>query len=328
MSKLAHTAFVTAAALLLPVPPSTAASESGILVEIEAWSSTPQAIDTDYAFIDDSSSLSGGGTVQTLDYGDEVRPRLRAGWRFAGASDPVLGMTVWEHTAQGQAATAELPGQVGPLLASPDFQSGGFGYPNFVDSATANGRLQATVADVDFSWAPVNDGSARVRVGAGVRYFRFERELNVVYRAQSGGEYVELVKAGSESRGVGPRLDVAFGYRFGGRMAFVGGLGAAMVVGEVDGTALDQLFLDDSFLVATSVERAGTSEVFPQLQAQVRLEVDLVGELAASIGYRLEYWDGVATDLRFVDVVGQNAALPVESDVVYEGWTLGLRYEF
>ncbi len=318
---------------LLAVPPvARAADESaagerggGMVVELLGWWATAGSLDTDYAYVDPTGSLSGGGEVQSLSYERKAVARVRAGWRL-GEGGPVVSASFLEHEVVGHAETGLQPGRVGALLASPDFAIG----RSLADSATDDSRARGTQVDVDLAWEAAAGHRARVELAAGLRLFRFERTTTVTYEATdfSGSDLLEIVRTSSDARGIGPKAAATFGYEVTRRVLFSAQLGLALPVGDIEAEGTDSAFVDGSFDRATEVTRRGTRRAFLQLDGDIGVEGGIARGLSASLSYRFSYWSGVAKGQRFVDDVSQNTTLPGEENVSIEGFALGLRYEF
>lgn len=298
--------------------------EGGARVEVAAWWAAAGSLDTDYAFVDPSRSLSGGGEVQSLSYDRRGTVRLRAGWRFAGG--PVVSATLFEHEAAGRAATGMRPGQVGALLASPDFAIG----RSLVDSASSESRVRATEIGVDLAWEVAAGRQGKLEVAAGIAVFRFERATAVTYEAAdfSGQDLLEIVNVSTDARGIGPRVAAAFAYPASGRAGFFASAGLGLFVGDLEATATDSAFVDGAFDRATVVSRPGTRRTFPAFDGAVGVRGRVAGALSAFLEYRLSYRSHVARGQRFVDDVSQNTTLAAEESLSLEGLALGLAYEF
>lgn len=298
--------------------------EGGALLEIAAWWAAAGSLDTDYAFVDPSRSLSGGGEVQSLSYDRRATARLRAGWRFGGG--PALFATLFEHEAAGGAATGRRPGEVGALLASPDFAIG----RSLVDSASSESCVRATEIAVGFAWEVAEGSRGKLEVAAGLALFRLERTAVVTYEATdfSGRDLLEVVNVSTDARGMGPRAAVAFAYPASGRAGFFASAGLALLVGDLEARATDSAFVDGAFDRATAVSRPGSRRAFPALEAAVGVRGRIAGALSGFLEYRLSYWARVVRDQRFVDDVSQNTTLPGEQSLSLEGLALGFAYDF
>ena len=298
-----------------------------LVVQLEGWSASPRNVEVDYAYIDPSRSLSGGGSLMTVTHGRDGLPKFSVGYRLPGRDAPLLAVHAWRQEKTGFSETGTQPGSIGALLASPDFAIG----RSFVDAATAKSRVGGTLVDLDVSWGHAAASRAQLVLSTGVRLFRFEQDTTVGYAAAdppSGDALEEFVDSDVDARGFGPKASATFSRPIAPRTSIEGSIGVAVPVGTIRATATDTALRNGSFVLAAVVDRPGTRRAFLQLDGEVRVRVELVRGLSATAAYSFSYWSGVALEQRFVDVVSQNTTLRGERSVVYEGLSLGLRYEF
>jgi hypothetical protein len=301
------------------------AESAGPVVEVDGWWAAPRNLDVDYAFVDTSGSLSGGGRVQTLGHGREPVTRLFVGWKLATPGEPVWGARLWELDAATTSSTGAFPQQVGALLASPDFAIG----RSLVDEAAAESRLRTTVVDGGVRWHGGGGERAWLGYELGLRVFRFEENVVVTYRATSTGPVLEqFVTRSSEARGIGPRGAVSFGYRLGRRTTLGAGLGLAAPIGDLESLTTDTALIDGAFDRATVVERPEQRLAFVQLELSLQLEVRLGAGWLLLAAYDFQTWSDVRSQLRFIDDVSQNTAIFGQADAAFEGARLGARYSF
>ena len=304
-----------------PKPPAA----SRILVQVEQWWASPRNLDLDYAFVNRTGTLSGGGEIFTLSEGPRAEPRFRLAWRASDDARTTAGATLWEFDGSASSSTGRHPSMVGALLASPDFAIG----RSLVDFARARWRVRGTLVDADLSWTHDIGARALLNAAVGVRLFRFEHETGVIYGSDSSGsELREFINVTTDASGIGPRSEVFLGYRAGRRVVVGGHLGLALPVGRLKGEASDQAFVDGNFDRATVSNRPGTRRAFVQLDGGLSVEVRIASRVAASVSYLYMQWPRVTSTERFVDDVSQNTAFPVERDVVFEGLSVAISCEF
>jgi hypothetical protein len=298
--------------------------EGRVFVEVAAWRARAGTLDTDYAFFDPSGTLSGGGEIQSLSYETDRTLRLRAGWTFgAGAR---VSATMFAHEAGGRGSTGVHPGQIGALLASPDFAIG----RSLVDSAASQSSIRATEIGVEFAWEVARAGRGRLEVGAGLCALRFERTTAATYEATdfSGRDLLEIVNVSTDARGVGPEISLRFEYPASGRASFFATGGVALAVGDLEATATDSAFVDGSFDRATVAARTGLRRAFPAFEGALGARGRIAGSLFGFLEYRAAYWAGLARLPRFVDDVSQNTTVSSGESLSLEGFSLGFAYEF
>jgi hypothetical protein len=307
------------------------AQEGAVILQVEEWFVTPRNVDLDYAFIDTSGSLSGGGDIVTIAPSGKTVPRLRTAWRLPGESEASFGGSFWEIDAKGTSETGRHPSMVGALLASPDFAIG----RSLVDSAEARTRIRATSIDADISWELERGGRAKLGFAAGLRFFRYEENRAITYAAERFGEPLrEFINSATDASGIGPRGGLSFGYRIGRRVVAEADLGLALAVGDLEGEATDAAFRDldgdgtVDFDRATVVHRNGTRKAFSQFDGAVRLEVRIGERITAFTSYQYSEWRQVSVTQRFVDDLSQNSTLPIEGNAVFEGLAVGIRCWF
>lgn len=319
---LSLTIAVLTAGSALAAPASASARDGeGLTVLLEEWSLAPRNTSLDYAFTD-VGSLIGGGQVATLEQDREWVPRFYAGWRLASSKSTQLGMSFWEYdnTVNG---FVEDPGNVGPLLASPGFFILLIGADPRMDSASATSRLRAIQVDGGARWSHDVGEGGTVGFDVEVRFFRYERNTVASY-VDSLDNLLNVVDS-TDASGVGPRLGVSYHHRFGKRFAVGGQLGVAAPIGELEARVLQQYPSEDA---STEYVDPGTTRAFLQIDAELCFEATLVGGLALTASYGFQQWTGIERSQQFVDVLGLASAVPVESDAVFEGFLVGLRYDF
>lgn len=296
-----------------------------VTVEIEAWSAALRGQGLDFAYVDDTGGLSGGGRVVTLDAERDLLPRVAIAYRFGGAS---IGARFWESAAGGQKSTGLVPQRVGALLASPDFAIS----RSLVDSASGSVRSRLTVADVGVGWERPVD-RATLAFEAGLRFFRFEQDTTIVYDADNfGSPLEEILVQSSDTRGIGPRAALTFGYRFGERVRVSGGLGAAYIAATTSSLATDSSFLDNGGQLeldrSTVVDRPSSHVGIPTLDLDMAIDIRVAPVLSVFAAYRATYAAEVVTWQRFVDDLSQNSSVMITGDATVEGVALGLRFEY
>jgi len=318
-------------AVFLSTVPAFAASKDeggdgrGLFVELETWSAAPAGAGTTYAFVvpegTPQGNLSGGGRVVTLGFEHQQDLGIRFGSRIGanGGSRFIVSFQELERSARSETGTQ--PGRIGALLASPDFAIG----RTLVDFAGASSQAKTTLASAVLEWELLEKDNRLLTVAAGLRYLAFEQGEVVTYRFEGFGGLEEQVRTTEvRSSGLGPMSEVRFGYRYGKRVTFGARIGIAAIIGNQESVTSD-LRIGDRF---TLVIRPDVEVVLLQVDGELRLDV-LVSH-GASLYAAFRYIDlgEVRTDLRFVDDVGQNTALPASHSVAYEGFVLGLAYRF
>lgn len=280
-------------------------------------------LDLDYAFVDESGNLGGGGIVRTLGYDRDSALRYSLAWRFAKPGSPTLHVDFWELEAEGDSSTGLFPSNVGALLASPILALGG----QASDSATASSEIQATQGDVYLTWRPRLGDRMTMEVAAGIRGYRFEEATAVIY---AGDGLEERITIQGDAKGLGPRTSVAFEYEPTRRLRCSARLGLALPVGEVERFLSDVEFQTNPLTPVGSVvvNREGDRRATTQLEGGLRIEWWPIRRLLVTFGYEYMVWSDVRVDLRLTDVVSPSAAAPSEHDAVFEGPSLGLRYTF
>jgi len=300
---------------------ASARDNEGLVVLLEAWSMAPRNTNLDYAFTD-VGSLTGGGVIATLEHDREWVPRFYAGWRLSSAKGTQLGMSFWEYdnTVSGG---VEDPGNVGPLLGSPGFFILLIGADTRMDAAIAESRLRATQVDGGARWIHRVGDAGSFGFDTEIRFFRYERSSVVTY-VDSVGNLLNVVSA-TDASGVGPRVGISYHHSFGKRFAFGGQFGVAAPIGELETRTLQQFPSENASTLSID---PGTTRVFLQLDAEIQFEARLVGGLSATASYGFQQWSGVERSQRFIDVLGLASTVPVEGDAIFEGFLLGLRYDF
>lgn len=318
-------ALIAACGAALPAGADAVVAESDLVVEARWWLVEPRGAGLDYAFIDDSASLSGGGRLQALEADAESAFVFRIGWRFGAEDGPELSARFWELETDFADGTGTLTRQVGALLASPDFAIG----RSLVDRASAFSQLRASTVDVTLSWTRSLGDHTELGLELGGRAYRYEQVTVVDYRLDSGStRFEEIVNRRVDARGVGPLGAVRFGYRAGPRVSVRARLGLAAMFGDVDATATDTSLIDGSVDRVSVVDRARGEQTALQLEGSVFVDVRLSGRLDAYVGYAFSAWPDIAVDQRFVDDVSQNTTLPVDRTVTFHGLWAGLSLAF
>jgi len=322
---------ILAGLLLLAVPSVATAGGAGneerspgLVVEARAWWMAPKNVDIDYAFVDDSGSLSGGGEIRTLSYDRETLPRFYVGWALDRPGVPTIGVGFWQHETSASADTGDLPLQVGALLASPDFAIG----RSLVDSASARSRIRATRLDFGLTFSLAPGERVSIQAVAGIRVFRYEEDSTFTYRTDRSGLMLEeILTATADANGTGPLGSARFAYRF-GRVAIGLGLALAVPVGDLESESSDSAFVDGGFDRASVVDRPSARKAFVHLGGDLSVDVDLPRGWSINVAYAFEQWAATRATLRFIDDVSQNSAVAEEGDTVFEGVLLGVRHRF
>jgi hypothetical protein len=305
---------------------ATAQEGEGLLVLVDAWAATPRNNHVGYAFRD-VGSLAGGGEVTTISHASQLVPRIYVGWRLSDSPQTQLGMTFWEYDDSMSATTGEDPGNIGPLLAAPAFQAPP-ALLGLVDSATAESELRATLVDAGVRWNKALGERGMLRFDAELRFFRYRRDSSIVYHKVSNVTKELFINGSFESWGIGPRVAVSYGHRFGGRVGLMAQFGVALPLGELESTTRQEFLEDGQLESATAVSTPSIRQAFLQIEAELGMDVRLVGGLSLAGGYAFQFWSGVESTQLLSDVAARSAAVPDESDVVFEGWFAGLRYAF
>lgn len=303
----------------------TSAGATGIVVGVDGWWVAPHNAEVDYAFVDQSGSLSGGGELTTLEHDRVGVPRLVAGWQPSRTDLPAVVGRLWEYDDEATSSTGEHASQVGALLAAPDFAIS----RSLVDSAEAASHVRASSVEVLADWRLDLAPRSRLQLGAGVCWMRFERALAVTYRAlRFGTQLEERVTWSSDAQGFGPLARVRFDHRVGRRVRLGTALALAVPVGDLESASRDAAFEDGALDRATEVRRSGTRRAFVQYDLAVLAEVHLGGGWFAEAAWETAWWSSVLLEQRFVDDVSQNTTLAREADVVFEGGRVGVVYRF
>jgi len=318
-----------------PAESTTVDDDGGLVVHVRSWSVAPRNADINYAFVDESGQLAGGGLVQRLDYDRERVQVIYAGWRLPTSPTTELGMRFWEYDEDAAAFVGDLAeGSVGSLLSSPEFKV------IDVDSAGIQSRLQATLVDGGANWTHQVGETGALSFGAGLRLFRFEQAMQVAYRKHQetffGEESTEeFINAKSKADGLGPYLSIGYRQRFGRRFEVGAGFGLAVPVGDLEFRTMDEFFsVRDTFagrveeFKATVADEPATRTAFLQFDLDIELGVRFGDGWRATLGYAVAYWSDMPAGLRFIDDVSENTAVPSQTEAVFEGAHIGIGYQF
>jgi len=315
-----------AAQLAVRAEPADREPATGLDVQVDAWWVAPRNTDLEYALVG-VGDLAGGGDLRGLRQSRSSEPVFNIGWRLASAPSTRLGMRFWEYEDNARSATGVIPQQIGPILASPTFLV----FPSFfgfftADSAEATSRLKATLVEGGIDWTHGLGDDGRLRLEAGVRLFRYERETHVTY-VEAQAQLKELVVDElTDTQAIGPRAAVSYDHSF-GRFEMGMLLGVGLAFGDLETTNLQTFTVDDEPEGRSRITDPGTTRSFLQLDGELRFGVLLARGWSLRGAYAFQHWSNVERRQRFV-AAGTATSVPVDQDVDFEGLRLGVRYEF
>lgn len=316
ISKAAATLVFAGFVLFAPAPAGYAST--GIFIGIEARHLQPTGVPTDYVLVDPDGDGEPEGTLENVEFSNEISPRLLVGWESVNGSAVHLSWWNWDES-ETDSVSASSPMELWDILYHP-----GSSFGNYEGSAMAEAGLDATVIDLVYSGPAHSRERLRTRWSAGLRQAKLEHELDVAY---DDGLTTETVRLRSEAEGIGLFAGIFGIFHFTRHSFLAGGAYYSFLSGDVESSTLMFDSMSGAADPDADVSR-NEDRVIGILDASIMVVWKLGERIELSVGYEFSQWNNVIDTLLFPDEANPGFVHSTSSDVSWDGWTVGIGVSF
>jgi hypothetical protein len=324
-----RTSLVVLAGLLLLAFPAFADDDDNnnddhdgdFFIGVEARFLQPSGLPADFVLVDPDSDDDPEGVVQSVEFSNEVSPRIVLGW--SGDDDSSLALSWWSYDEQETAsASAADPMELWTVLYHPRTA-----FFDFEGTAVATAGVDATVIDLTYS-RPAHEGDRfAMRWMAGLRQADLDFGLDVTYSETVSINESQTVALTSEAEGIGITGGLNGYLTLADDWFVAGGVQYSFLTGEVEASTF--MFNSIDGIAAPNADVVGEEDrVIGIFDLQCSVVWHPIEDWYFWLGYEFSQWSNVVDTQLFPDDWGPGFLQTDSTDVTWDGFKLGAGYRF
>jgi opacity protein-like surface antigen len=311
-----------AAALAAVVAPAVAADdEGGFFVGVEANFVQPTNLGSGYALVDPNDNGEPEGKIRSAEFSNEFTPEIWIGQAYGNGSGWVLGFWSFDEKARDRVSNP-VDGELWDILFNADDAD-----DNYVGTASALNEVQADSLQLVYWRNIAGNETYDVSWHGGLRYASFEHMLDVDYRQdfdQDGTiDGTEDVTFTNESDGIGITTGLRGSARIGSRVKLYAGASYSMLRGTIEATS----FADEDGSISNDVSREEDRSI-SIFDVDLGVGIQVAENWWVKAGYEFAQWNNVMTRDTFPDDVSEGFIDNTNTDVSWDGFTVGVGVMF